>query len=126
MPLFALANAGVSLDGIDLGEGASMQVFSGAALALVLGKPLGVLCSSWLMVRMGWCSLPPGMTWGWMGLIGCLAGIGFTMSIFIANLAFDQQDLLSAAKLGVLVASAVAGVLGLLYGSLLVARAKRR
>ncbi|MCY1185068.1 Na(+)/H(+) antiporter NhaA [compost metagenome] len=99
---------------------------SGVAMALVLGKPVGILCSSWLVVRLGWCSLPPGATWGWMGLIGCLAGIGFTMSIFIANLAFDQQDLLSAAKLGVLVASAVAGVLGLLYGSLLVARAKRR
>ncbi|MDH4563917.1 Na+/H+ antiporter NhaA [Pseudomonas sp. BN411] len=126
MPLFALANAGVSLDGVNLGEGASMMVFSGAALALVLGKPLGVLTSSWLMVRMGWCSLPPGMTWAWMGLIGCLAGIGFTMSIFIANLAFTQQDLLSAAKLGVLVASVTAGVIGLLYGRVLVARAKRR
>jgi NhaA family Na+:H+ antiporter len=126
MPLFALANAGVSLDGVNLSEGASMMVFSGAALALVLGKPLGVLCSSWLMVRMGWCSLPQGMTWAWMTLIGCLAGIGFTMSIFIANLAFSQQDLLSAAKLGVLVASVVAGVIGLLYGRVLVARAKRR
>ncbi len=126
MPLFALANAGVSLDGVNLGEGASMMVFSGAALALVMGKPLGVLSSSWLMVRMGWCSLPPGMTWAWMGLIGCLAGIGFTMSIFIANLAFSQQDLLSAAKLGVLVASVVAGVIGLLYGRVLVARTKHR
>ncbi|WP_174235575.1 Na+/H+ antiporter NhaA [Pseudomonas sp. JS3066] len=125
MPLFALANAGVSLAGVNLDQGGSLAVLSGVALALVLGKPLGVLCSSWLMVRMGWCSLPPGMTWSWMVLIGCLAGIGFTMSIFIANLAFNQPDLLSAAKLGVLVASVVAGVVGLLYGRLLVKRARR-
>ncbi|WP_280283109.1 Na+/H+ antiporter NhaA [Pseudomonas sp. BN415] len=124
MPLFALANAGVSLDGVDLGEAGSLAVLSGVALALVVGKPLGVLCTSWLMVRLGWCSLPPGMTWPWMALIGCLAGIGFTMSIFIANLAFTQQDLLSAAKLGVLAASVVAGVIGLAYGRVLAARAR--
>ncbi|MDE3738827.1 Na+/H+ antiporter NhaA [Pseudomonas resinovorans] len=124
MPLFALANAGVSFDGVDLGEADSLAVLSGVALALVVGKPLGVLCTSWLMVRLGWCILPPGMTWSWMALIGCLAGIGFTMSIFIANLAFTQQDLLSAAKLGVLAASVVAGVIGLTYGRVLAARAR--
>ncbi|MCY1362609.1 Na(+)/H(+) antiporter NhaA [compost metagenome] len=122
MPLFALANAGVSLDGVNLDGGASLSVLSGVAVALVLGKPVGVLSSSWLMVRLGWCSLPPGMSWLWMALIGCLAGIGFTMSIFIANLAFTQEELLSAAKLGVLVASVVAGLIGLLYGRVLVTR----
>ncbi|WP_177410216.1 Na+/H+ antiporter NhaA [Pseudomonas sp. LFM046] len=122
MPLFALANAGVNLNGVDLGEGSSLAMLSGVALALVLGKPVGVLCSSWLVVRLGWCSLPPGTTWPWMVLIGCLAGIGFTMSIFIANLAFPQQELLSAAKLGVLVGSATAGIAGLAYGRVLVAR----
>ncbi|AOE85157.1 Na+/H+ antiporter NhaA [Pseudomonas sp. TCU-HL1] len=125
MPLFALANAGVSLNGVNLDQGGSLAVLTGVAVALVVGKPLGVLCCSWLMVRLGWCSLPPGMTWSWMVLIGCLAGIGFTMSIFIANLAFTQPDLLSAAKLGVLVASAIAGVIGLAYGSVLVGRARR-
>ncbi|MDT4844053.1 Na(+)/H(+) antiporter NhaA [compost metagenome] len=126
MPLFALANAGVSLEGISLDPGASLTVLSGVAVALVLGKPLGVLCSSWLMVRLGWGSLPPGMTWSWLALIGCLAGIGFTMSIFIANLAFTEQELLSAAKLGVLVASAIAGLLGMIYGRWLVQRTAAR
>ncbi|MCY1354300.1 Na(+)/H(+) antiporter NhaA [compost metagenome] len=124
MPLFALANAGVNLDGVDLGGGASLAVMSGVAMALVLGKPVGILCSSWLVVRLGWCSLPPGATWPWMALIGCLGGIGFTMSIFIANLAFPQQDLLSAAKLGVLVGSVTAGIVGLAYGRVLAARAQ--
>ncbi|MCY1285520.1 Na(+)/H(+) antiporter NhaA [compost metagenome] len=126
MPLFALTNAGVSLDGVNLDEGGSLAVLSGVAVALVMGKPVGVLCSSWLMVRMGWCSLPPGMTWSWLALIGCLAGIGFTMSIFIANLAFTEQELLSAAKLGVLVASAIAGLLGMIYGRWLVQRTAAR
>lgn len=126
MPLFALANAGVSVDGVNLSGGASLSVMSGVALALVLGKPVGVLCSSWLMVRLGWCSLPPGMSWPWMALIGCLAGIGFTMSIFIANLAFIQAELLSAAKLGVLVASVIAGLLGMTYGRWLVRRTEAR
>jgi NhaA family Na+:H+ antiporter len=125
MPLFALANAGVSLEGMNLDSGASLTVLSGVAVALVLGKPLGVLGSSWLMVRLGWGSLPPGMTWSWMTLIGCLAGIGFTMSIFIANLAFAEQEMLSAAKLGVLIASAVAGLIGLVYGVSLVRAQKR-
>jgi NhaA family Na+:H+ antiporter len=124
MPLFALANAGVSLDGVDLSEGGSLAVLSGVALALVVGKPLGVLGSSLLVVRLGWCSLPPGINWSWMTLIGCLAGIGFTMSIFIANLAFAQQELLSAAKMGVLIGSVTAGVVGLAYGRLLAARAQ--
>ncbi|BAN48419.1 Na+/H+ antiporter NhaA [Metapseudomonas resinovorans] len=122
MPLFALANAGVSLGGVNLADGNSLAVFSGVMLALLLGKPLGVLASSFLLVRLGWCRLPPGMNWWWMGLIGCLAGIGFTMSIFIANLAFTQQELLSAAKLGVLAASLIAGIVGLLYGRVLIAR----
>ncbi|MDT4867461.1 Na(+)/H(+) antiporter NhaA [compost metagenome] len=109
---------------MDLSEGGSLAVLSGVALALVVGKPVGVLCSSWLVVRLGWCSLPPGITWPWMALIGSLAGIGFTMSIFIANLAFPQPELLSAAKLGVLIASVTAGVAGLAYGRLLAARAQ--
>lgn len=122
MPLFALANAGVSLSGIDHSAGSALTVIFGVALALVFGKPLGIMAISWIFVRMGWCRLPDGMTWGWMSLIGCLAGIGFTMSIFIATLAFGDAALLSAAKLGVLVGSATAGVLGLLLGRILVRR----
>ncbi|MFZ5605365.1 MAG: Na+/H+ antiporter NhaA, partial [Pseudomonadota bacterium] len=125
MPLFALANAGVNLDGINLADGNPFSVMLGVSLALVAGKPLGIMLCSWALVRLGWCQLPEGMTWSWMWLIGCLAGIGFTMSIFIATLAFNDATLLSAAKLGVLVASAVAGILGLLLGRILILRARQ-
>lgn len=116
MPLFALANAGVGVDGIDLGVNGAQGVMIGVALALVLGKPLGVICASWTAVRLGLCRLPEEVTWSGVCLIGLLAGIGFTMSIFIATLAFADESLLAAAKLGVLLASCSAAVLGLLWG----------
>lgn len=116
MPLFALANAGVSLGGMDLSGAAPRWVLGGVALALVAGKPLGVVGVSWLAVRLGWCRLPPGVSWGGVWLIGLLAGIGFTMSIFIGMLAFADETLLGAAKLGVLAGSVVAAVLGLGWG----------
>ena len=124
MPLFALANAGVSLDGFDPTNAGQLTVMLGVSLALVLGKPIGILFSSWLLVRMGWCRLPADMTWSWMWLIGCLAGIGFTMSIFIATLAFNDESLLSAAKLGVLIASVVAGIFGMALGRICILRAR--
>jgi len=116
MPLFALANAGVNLGHIDLSAGGSQWIMVGVALALVAGKPLGVISVSWLVVRLGWCRLPTGVSWGGIGLIGLLAGIGFTMSIFIAMLAFVDENLLDAAKLGVLLGSLVAATLGLGWG----------
>ncbi|MGV3653893.1 MAG: Na+/H+ antiporter NhaA [Noviherbaspirillum sp.] len=116
MPLFALANAGVTLDGVDLG-GAASSVVLGIVLALVLGKPLGIIAVSWIVVRLGWSRLPPGVTWSGFVLVGMLAGIGFTMSIFIAMLAFEDAALLNAAKLGVLAASLSAAVLGLAWGA---------
>lgn len=121
MPLFALANAGVSLDGADF-SGASLSVLAGVALALIFGKPLGILLGSWMAVRVGWSRLPPGATWQAMWVVGCLGGIGFTMSIFIAMLAFDDAHLLAAAKLGVLIASLAAAVVGLLLGRAYVVR----
>jgi len=116
MPIFALANAGVSLDGVDLGASGAQLVMIGVAIALVVGKPLGIVAVTWLMVRLGWCRLPPGVTWGGIALIGLLAGIGFTMSIFIAMLAFENETLLSAAKLGVLFGSLTAALIGLAWG----------
>ena len=101
MPLFALANAGVSLTGIDLSAGAQ-SVMLGVGFALVVGKPVGVIGTTWLAVRLGWCRLAPSVSWGGVCLVGLLAGIGFTMSIFIAMLAFADETLLNAAKLGVL------------------------
>jgi NhaA family Na+:H+ antiporter len=124
MPLFALANAGVTLDGIDLSLNGSQGVMLGVTMALVLGKPLGVVFASWLVVRAGWCRLPPGVSWSAVLLVGLLAGIGFTMSIFIASLAFADANLLSAAKLGVLLASLVAAILGLGWGAVYLRRAR--
>ncbi len=116
MPLFALANAGVSLQGADLYQDGAQWVMFGIAIALIFGKPIGVISVSWLMVRLGWCRLPAGVTWSGVCLIGVLAGIGFTMSIFVSMLAFQDDGLLSAAKLGVLSGSLVAAVLGLVIG----------
>jgi NhaA family Na+:H+ antiporter len=116
MPLFALANAGVSLGAVDLSAAASLRVLLGVTIALVIGKPLGIVCVSWLAVRLGWCRLPPGVSWSGMCLIGLLAGIGFTMSIFIAILAFADVQLLAAAKSGVLLGSVIAALVGLGWG----------
>jgi NhaA family Na+:H+ antiporter len=115
MPIFALANAGVSLTGADLSAGGHF-VMVGTALALVVGKPLGVVGATWGAVRLGWCRLAPGVSWGDVWLVGLLAGIGFTMSIFISMLAFSDEGLLRAAKLGVLFGSLVAATLGLGWG----------
>jgi NhaA family Na+:H+ antiporter len=125
MPLFALANAGVSVRGLDLELAGSKGVMFGVFVALTLGKPLGVVSFSWLMVRLGWCRLPSGMTWSSLLLVGMLAGIGFTMSIFIATLAFDNETLLGAAKLGVLLASVLSGIAGLCWGAFFIRRSLR-
>jgi NhaA family Na+:H+ antiporter len=121
MPIFALANAGVSLTGADLSAGGHL-VMIGTALALVAGKPLGVVGATWIAVRLGWCRVAPGVTWGGVCLVGLLAGIGFTMSIFISMRAFSDQGLLRAAKLGVLFGSLVAATLGLGWGATYVRR----
>lgn len=116
MPLFALANAGISLGGIDLSAGGAQWVMAGVVVALAVGKPLGIVSVSWLMVRLGWCRLPPDVSWGGIWLIGLLGGIGFTMSIFIALLAFVDENLLGAAKLGVLLGSLIAATSGMVWG----------
>jgi NhaA family Na+:H+ antiporter len=119
MPLFAFANAGVALGGVDFGDAGVVKVTVATAAALVIGKPLGILLGSWLAVRSGWCRLPHGLSWSGVAIVGCLGGIGFTMSIFIATLAFADPVLLTAAKLGVLVASFAAGTIGLMLGIVL-------
>ena len=118
MPVFALANAGVSLSGISL-EGASWNVAIGVVVGLVLGKPIGVLVASWLTLRSGLGTLPAGIGARHLVVLGIVAGVGFTMALFIAQLAFSDVDLLHAAKLGVLVASGAAAVIGLALGRLL-------
>lgn len=118
MPIFALANAGISLGGIDLSQNGSLWVATGVATALVLGKPLGIVGASWLAVRLGMSRLPAGVTWGGIMMVSFFAGIGFTMSIFISMLAYSDPDLLNAAKLGVLSGSVIAAILGLLWGGI--------
>jgi NhaA family Na+:H+ antiporter len=122
MPLFALANAGITLDDIDISDAAARSVAFGVFIALVLGKPLGIFLATWLVVRFNVCSLPADVTWRSVALVGCLGGIGFTMSIFIATLAFGGEGLLGAAKLGVLVASATAAVVGVSFGKAVLRR----
>jgi Na+:H+ antiporter, NhaA family len=115
MPLFAVANAGVSISGIEMNQDA-MLVLAGVVVALLVGKPLGVIGISWIAVRLGWCRLPAGVDWRGIVLVGLLAGIGFTMSIFVAMLAFADANLLAAAKLGVLIGTGMAGALGIAWG----------
>lgn len=122
MPIFALANAGVGLSSIDMNASGAMWVLTGVAVALVVGKPLGIVGTSWLLVKLGWCRLPSGVSWGGVVLVGLLAGIGFTMSIFIAMLAFGDPALLGAAKLGVLAGSVAAALMGLTWGLIYVRR----
>ncbi|MBT2794021.1 Na+/H+ antiporter NhaA [Paraburkholderia strydomiana] len=118
MPLFALANAGVPLAGLDFSSPDTVSIFFGISLALVAGKPVGVFLVSWILVKLGLCRLPNGVSWGGVSLISLLAGIGFTMSVFIATLAFKEESALNVAKLGVLSGSVVAGCLGLGWGVL--------
>jgi Na+:H+ antiporter, NhaA family len=126
MPLFALANAGVNLEGVDFSSAGARNVILGVAIALVAGKPIGIVLGSWVAVRVGWCRLPPGVTWRGVLLVGSLGGIGFTMSIFIATLAFSDGDLLAAAKYGVLLASVSAAILGLSLGRIYARSARSR
>jgi Na+:H+ antiporter, NhaA family len=119
MPLFALANSGVRLGGG--GAFGHPLVIGGVALGLVLGKPLGIAGAAWLAIRAGLAERPAGVTWEQLVGVACLGGIGFTMALFIAALAFDQAGMLAAAKVGVLSASLLAA----LVGSAVLARAAR-
>lgn len=114
MPVFALANAGVRFTGSE-GPGLASPVTVGVAAGLFLGKPLGVMLLSKLSVKAGWATLPEGVKWRHVHAAAWLAGIGFTMSLFIATLAFGEgSELLTAAKAGILGASLLAGVVSTL------------
>jgi NhaA family Na+:H+ antiporter len=111
MPVFALANAGVPLGGLGL-EALAHPVTAGIALGLFIGKPVGILACVWLVTRLGVARLPEGADW--LGLLGIawLAGIGFTMSLFIGVLAFETAGLLDQVRLGVLAGSTLAALAG--------------
>jgi NhaA family Na+:H+ antiporter len=111
MPLFALANAGVPLGG-DVVEALSSPVALGIVAGLVVGKQLGITLFAWLAVRSGVSELPEGIGFRHVYGAGWLAGIGFTMSLFISDLAFSEVSLIEDAKLGIECASLIAGVVG--------------
>jgi NhaA family Na+:H+ antiporter len=121
MPLFALANAGVSLSADALGGAFDNPVALGVIAGLMIGKPVGITGFSWLAVRSGIAALPAGVNWSMLAGAGVLGGIGFTMALFIAGLAFTDAALLDAAKVGILAASTATG----LAGWLLLRRASR-
>ena len=120
MPVFALANAGVTVSGGSL-DPVAWSVVAAVAVGLIAGKPMGVLLASWLALRLRIGTLPVGVSLRHLVVLGVVAGVGFTMSLFIAQLAFSDAKLLAAAKLGVLAASGGAAILGLVLGRLLLA-----
>ena len=110
MPLFAFANAGVDIRGeihmnID-------HIMLGVFLGLVVGKPLGILLFTFVCEKLGIAARPQGVSWGHIFGAGMLGGIGFTMSIFVSNLAFESAQSQDVAKISILLASSVAGILG--------------
>jgi NhaA family Na+:H+ antiporter len=111
VPVFAFANAGVELRG-NLADTITSPIFLGIVGGLVLGKPLGITLFSWVAVRTGIAGLPFGVTWRQLFASSWLAGIGFTMSLFIGSSAFESAGLLSTAKIGILSASLLAGIMG--------------
>ncbi len=113
LPLFALFNAGIVIDAGVL-AGVTGPISLGVILGLVVGKPLGLVLFSWIAVRAGAATLPSDLTWRTIFSVGWLAGIGFTMSLFVGDLAFKSGAALDQAKMGILVGSLVAGLTGYL------------
>jgi NhaA family Na+:H+ antiporter len=111
MPVFALANAGVALNASGL-ESLVSPLGLGIVCGLCLGKPIGIFSLSWLVTRLGWASRPANVSWRHIFGAGVLGGIGFTMSLFIAGLAFGATPTLEQSKIGILTASLLCGVTG--------------
>lgn len=111
IPAFALANAGVELGGDTLSSAAESSLTWGIVLALTLGKPLGIVAGVWVATRLG-ARLPAGVDWLGVVGVGTIAGIGFTVALFVSDLAYVDEALLLEAKVGVLAASLIAGLAG--------------
>ena len=112
IPIFALANAGIPIDMATLGTTLSHPVTLGVIAGLIGGKLCGILFFAWLVLKLGWSRLPQGVNMQQIAGVSLLAGIGFTMSIFIAGLAFSNEQYLLNAKIGILTASLLAGIGG--------------
>lgn len=115
LPLFAFANAQVRLVGVDLATIVSNTVTQGAFLGAVVGKPVGIILVTVLLVRVGFARLPRNVDWIQVVAVGIMGGLGFTMSILIAGLAFPDPTLVMAAKCAILAGSVTSSVLGMLF-----------
>jgi NhaA family Na+:H+ antiporter len=113
LPLFALFAAGVTIDGTMFADFPG-AVSLGIIVGLVLGKQVGIIGFSFLVIRGGWSELPKGVSWGQLWGVSLLGGIGFTMSIFISELAFTDKAMIAEAKIAIFIASILAGILGFL------------
>ncbi|MBN1682376.1 Na+/H+ antiporter NhaA [Candidatus Bathyarchaeota archaeon] len=113
IPLFALVNSGVNLSQTGISS-LTNTISLGIITGLVLGKPIGITFFSWLAIKLKIASLPQGITWKHIVGVGFLGGIGFTMSIFISSLAFKIPNYISNAKIGVITASIISGIIGIM------------
>ncbi len=111
LPIFALANTAIVI-GTDFTTIIAQNYSIGIALGLIIGKPLGIITILFIAIKLGWCQLPNDLNWKSILGVGFLAGIGFTMSIFITLLAFENETIINNAKFIILLASLVAGLIG--------------
>ena len=111
LPIFALANTAIVI-GTDFTTIITQNYSIGIALGLIIGKPLGIITILFIAIKLGWCQLPNDLNWKSILGVGFLAGIGFTMSIFITLLAFENETIINNAKFIILLASLVAGLIG--------------
>ncbi len=114
VPLFAFASAGIPFDLSKISGDTFIALGGGIVAGLVVGKALGIFGASWLMVKMGFARLPKGASWSHIIGIGSLAGIGFTVALFVTDLAFSSKEFVTTAKLSIFIASAIAALFGLL------------
>ena len=112
LPIFALANAGIVFAADEFGTEGALAATLGVAIGLLVGKAIGIPLGAWVAIRAGLGRMPTAATWTQMAGIGLVAGIGFTVSLFITDLAFDDSALQDAARIGVLAGSVVAAVAG--------------
>ncbi len=115
LPVFALANAGIALSSESISDAATSNVTLGIILGLVVGKTVGVTFAAWIAVKSGLCTLPRNVTWSMVVAVAMMAGIGFTVALFITGLAFDGDEfalLDTQARMGILMASLLAAVIG--------------
>jgi NhaA family Na+:H+ antiporter len=112
MPLFAFSNAGVAIDFSSVSM--HLSIVLGVVLGLVVGKPIGIFGFTYLATKLGLVKKPDSLSWFEIIAVGFLGGIGFTMSIFITHLAFVDESLIDAVKLGVFIASFIAAIIGVL------------